>query len=162
MPERASRAVFIVELLVFALPAILLLGTYAVILGGWSLFAAIVAAVMPLMEANAGLATFDLLTMFIVSLLIAVSGLIALWNFMTVAFGFARYGTRALCKSTRVFNRGLAFAVLPLCIAVPFGLALGHAGYPEDIVPAAYLSGLPLLVPVVHLWLEMRCRSKAT
>lgn len=38
MSERASRSLFFNELLILALPAVIILGWYAVMAGGWTLY----------------------------------------------------------------------------------------------------------------------------
>lgn len=164
--ERASKAIFLLEFLVFALPAILILGFYSVLIGGWTLFGLGTALILPFTEIIA-LAIRDFGDLFAVSamvvavFLLAASGAIALWKFAAVARIFWKKGATALHAARETFNRGLAFAILPLCVMLPFGVLIARSGDPGDVISAFYLSGVSLIVPVLHLWLELRYRPSA-
>lgn len=160
MNEKLSRFLFFLEFIVFALPALYILATYAVMFGAWCFYALIVVLGLLTMEFNSPefLKAFGAVGAFSVLVLIAGSGLVALWKFLTVSFAFMCGGRVKLLAYRSKFRSGVMWAILPLCLMIPIAaVAVGDlAGL--NIIVIGYVTGLTILVPAAHLWAETRER----
>jgi hypothetical protein len=162
MAARLSRWLFVLELVVLALPAVAVLLPYALYLGGASLLMLLVGGFEAMRSGIGSLTLADLASalglfaMFGGIAALAFAGIVALIRFGDIAHAFARRGRPGLRDVGSGFRRGLAWAAAPLALWVPFGLVGAGASHPADRIVGFYVSGLTLLVPVLHLWLEIR------
>jgi hypothetical protein len=73
---------------------------------------------------------------------------------------FRTLGITGLQGKQPLFLTGLAWGLLPLvAIASLTGGAVSRSSQTEQIVMAFYGSGLTLVAPILHMWLEMRYRG---
>lgn len=88
---------------------------------------------------------------------IAVLGLRALWLFMRMSLLYWRFGRTALKAEAGTFRTGLWLGALPMLTTCLMAAEPLMQDRPiEAWLAAFYLSGLPLLVPIGHLWWEIQ------
>jgi hypothetical protein len=165
MQERTSRSLFIAELVVFALPSIAFLVTYAVLIGGWSLFAMVVVSVSGLTSlpdtAKGAWSTLQPIALFGGAAAAAIAGLIAVGIFTRIATDFVWHGRAALAARHAAFYRGLLWAIVPFAVMIAFVWRVILLREPAGAIVGFYLSGLALAVPILHLWIELRLQRAA-
>lgn len=162
-----SRSVFLAELVLLAAPSVAVLVPTALVFGGYALFGfavsawtavsgvpggeapadpvAAIAALLGLLAAAGGVAA------------LAAGGLFGIGCFLRLALAYGRRGRDGLTGRARTFRRALAAGAPALVVMVILTAALASdegAGTAELFL-LFYLSGLPLLVPVAHLWREL-------
>ena len=76
-------------------------------------------------------------------------GLAAIWKFCVVAISYLKDGPEGVLRKRRVFYTGALLGFLPLTFMV-YLLALNPRSLGQF-----YFSGLPVLIPCAHLWLEI-------
>ncbi|MBE9603883.1 hypothetical protein IAI18_03335 [Acetobacteraceae bacterium H6797] len=158
--DLALRGLFLAELVGLGLPSLL-----AMVFLAWMLLIGCISGVLVCLgklfgtrpELSGSDALFvALLTAF--GLLLCLGGFYAMWRFLRAALAYLRRGASGL---TLADYRALPWAVPPLLLcftmAVP-GLAnIGGEGW----LTGFYVSGLGLMVPVLHLWLAWRGMRRA-
>ena len=160
MSESASRWLFLVEVVILALPGLAIMAIYALTFGGYALVgvAGLSAMVLTGSFPSAGEAwgALGLAALTLAVLAISISGLFAIGTFALLATRFSRKGRSGFETERWRFRRGLAYAVAPLAVMLPFGWLATRGDHPVDMVMGFYASGLVLVPPVLHLWLELR------
>ena len=159
MNEAASRWLFLAEVLVLALPCLVFMTIYAVLFGGYALLGAAGMVLNVLaggfQTSGDAIAAMGMSVLLLVIVAIAIAGLIAIAKFVRVATSFLRGGRARVVAEHRRFRQGLAFAAPALAVMLPMVWLSTHGGHPIDYVFAYLGSGLALLPPVLHLWLEL-------
>lgn len=165
LSEALSRRLFIVELILLALPSTAVIFAYGIF---FSVGMPVVAVMALAMSAGRGLPGswsevlngLQLAGLFASFGAVAGLGIFALWQFLKIALGFARHGRAALPPLRRTFRIGLICALLPAAVWGYFVFAgVGGRGGPWLLV--AVMSGLPLLAPILHLALELWSGARA-
>lgn len=160
MNEKLSRFLFIVEFIIFALPALYILAAYAVLFGAWCLYGVIAMLGLVATQFNqfppAILTSLGAVAAFSASIVVAVAGLVALWKFLAVSWVFTFGGRAKLIAHRARFYNGLLWGILPLCVVLPVVVIGVDIDHPISIIVIAYVTGFTLLIPVTHLWAELR------
>lgn len=159
LSEALSRRLFIVELILLALPSAAVIFVYGIFL---SVGMPVVAVMALAMSAGRGLpgSWADILNglqlagLFAGFGAVAGLGVFALWRFVRIAHSFVRNGRVGLPQLRGAFRSGLLCAVLP-GIAWGYFVFLGAGGRQDPVFIPVAMSGLPLLVPILHLALEL-------
>lgn len=160
LSEALSRRLFIAELVLLVLPSAAILLPYSAFFAAGSLVMIGGAIVMPFAEGGPPRGWSDLrdwlqiIGMFGGFTVIAGLGVFALWQFLKIALGFARGGRAALPSLRGTFRSGLLCAILPVLVWMPF-VFLGASGRKDPWLIPVVMSGLPLIVPILHLVLEL-------
>lgn len=138
------------------------MATYAILFGGYALVgaAALILQVLAggLTSAGDVWGALGLAAMMLGVLAISVMGLVAIVTFARVALRFWRQGRIGLMAEHRRFLQGMLFAAPALVVMLPFGWLAVAGQHPVDKLMAFYASGIALLPPILHLWLELRGR----
>ena len=161
MSESASRRLFLAEFLL-ALPSLGFLAAWALASGVGAAIGAL--AFLWHSAANAGAvasladlwAFLQIVGLLLGGIAVAILGLVAIGKFLTVALGFWKEGLAGLEAARRHLLPGLACAILPLALMTRIAWVTVGREEAADWLFAFYMSGLVLLPPILHLWLELR------
>jgi len=144
--ERTSRILFALEMVFFALPALFLLFGMMIL--------SVVLFFITLGGLTAGSLSEFLRTEAI--FLATGTGAVALWMFTKLSSNFLLYGKAGIARSRSELWRGLLLSIFPILVAC------WAAGQMQQELPVMiYMSGLPLLIPALHLWLAMPDHSNS-
>lgn len=166
LSETFSRRLFIAELIVLVLPSAVVLLPYGAFFAAGSLALIGVALAIPFTKGGPVGRWSDLgdlaqlVGIYGAFAVVAGLGVFALWQFLKIALGFARDGRAALPLLRKTFRTGLLCALLPAAVWGYF-VFVGAGGRRDPWLLPVVMSGLPLLVPILHLALELRSAPKA-
>ena len=166
LSETVSRRLFIAELALLVLPSAMVLLPYGAFFAVGSLAFVGVALSVPFTKggpigrwSNLG-DLAQLVGIYGAFAAVAGLGVFALWQFLKIALGFARGGRTALPLLRGSFRTSLICALLPALIWVSFDF-VGAGGREDPWFLPVIMSGLPLLVPILHLALELWLGARA-
>ncbi len=157
MSETASRRLFLAEVIV-AMPAFVCLAMVALVGGGYALFyfgsAARDIVASGFRQSDGGV-------MAVTAPIVAVclAGLVGLVLFVKVSWRFFKEGRSGLRAVDRLFDRGLLCGLPPLMLILMFGSSEIGRGRATEGAIAACAAAILSLIPVLHLWLELRSSS---
>lgn len=155
--EGASRILYGIEFVIFALVPICALAAWAVFYGAGSILMFLFALMM-LVSSNDSASLLEALrnlTIFAAIVALTAMGLIAIWKFLRLSAAFGNHGSKALQELRETYWRCLAWAALPLLATT----ALFPYADPDLSGGLLLFSGVTLCVPLFHLWLELRYRG---
>ncbi|MCG7506914.1 hypothetical protein [Mesorhizobium retamae] len=155
--ERASRILYGIEFVIFALIPICALAAWALFYGAGSILMFLFALMM-LVSSNDSASLLEALrNLAIFAAIVALTGmgLIAIWKFLRLSAAFGNHGSKALQELRETYWRCLAWAALPLLATT----ALFPYADPDFSGGLLLFSGVTLCVPLFHLWLELRYRG---
>lgn len=160
MSDGASRWLFLAEIVILALPGLVVMLIYALTVGGFGLVGT-ASVLVALLSGNYTTATeiwtgLGMAAVTLTVIAISIAGLLAIGTFVRIAVRFLRRGRAGFEAERGHFRRGLVYAAAPLAVMLPFGWLATQGDHPVDRVMGFYVSGLVLLPPVLHLWLELR------
>ncbi|CAM5511377.1 hypothetical protein MAUB1S_08536 [Mycolicibacterium aubagnense] len=147
--ERASRVLYGIEFIVFALIPVFALAAWAVFYGAGSLLMFLFALMMLVGSnetASLGEALRNL-AIFAAIILLTAMGLIAILKFLRLSATFVNQGTKALQVYRETYWRCLAWAALPLLATT----ALVPYADPDLSGGLLLFSGVTLCIPLFHL-----------
>ncbi|TLX16313.1 hypothetical protein [Rhizobium sp. MHM7A] len=160
--EKSSRTLFVLELVIFALPPTIALASWTFLVGP-SAFIVFLCSV-PMLAASI---SFDIpqtpgMTLVVMALSGAAAALIgmgatALVKFLSLSLVFVSQGAAELRKHRHSFWSCLAWAVLPLIATNALLPGLTTDLFDERVF-RFLVYGLTLGVPLFHLWAEMHYR----
>ena len=155
--ERASRILYGIEFVIFALIPICALAAWALFYGAGSILMFLFALMM-LVSSNDSASLLEALqnlAIFAAIVALTAMGLIAIWKFLRLSAAFGNHGSKALQELRETYWRCLAWAALPLLATT----ALFPYADPDFSDGLLLFSGVTLCVPLFHLWLELRYRG---
>jgi hypothetical protein len=159
MGERAGRFLWLAELVVLAAPSVAMLAAWSLMLIVGLL--GFVGMAIPNMFKMDFLKFGELiaLLLILIGLALAFAGMVALWRFVLLARGFKRYDKLTLADQIATFRSCVKWGLLPMMVMVPWGVnRIVLADDWINYVIGFYSSGLPLLIPIAHIRLELSNR----
>ncbi|TDR93188.1 hypothetical protein [Enterovirga rhinocerotis] len=158
MSEAASRRLFLAELVVAA-PAFALLASGALLGGGtalWYIGQILVSIIASGFRRSGGEAVA--LPVIAVAA-ICIAGLVGLVLFVWLSWRFWRNGRRGLHAERRLFGMGLLNGGPPLVFVLVAAMSSISRVGSDRLGVIALSAVLLILVPIAHLWLELRSQA---
>ncbi len=155
--EKASRILYGIEFILFALIPLCALAAWAVFYGAGSIlvFLFMLTALAGSNDSASLLETLRNVAIFGALIVLTGMGLIAILKFLRLSAAFVNQGTQALQELRETYWRCLAWAALPLLATT---MLFPYAD-PDLSGGLLLFSGVTLCVPLFHLWLELRYRG---
>ncbi|MGV1750797.1 hypothetical protein [Agrobacterium sp. CG674] len=155
-----GRAVYFVEILIFAAPFYLTYGLLTVVsvpyAGALLLFSPVWLASY-LADANGEITSVLIIgTAVILAAALSVTGLIALWKLARLSILYLFKGSDELSKHRRDFRIGFYCGLAPLIFTTSIMASIGFSDHGWAGFPYVFMGGSTLLVPITHLWVAMR------
>lgn len=144
---RFLRSVFAAELIFLAVPTLAALGVPLAVLA-FAAFDGFVGMIYDLADPYRSVTTSQLVLTGILSVFVAAT-LIALWHFSTLSIAYLSGRNIRTARHRRKFWIGFWAAAIPMLL--PLMLALSQLTSSDNLLFLFYFSGLPMLVPVLHL-----------
>lgn len=159
LSEALSRRLFVGELMLLALPSAAVLFAYGIFFAAGMPVVAVMAIAISAGRGLPGswsevLNGLQLAGLFAGFGAVAGLGVFALWRFVRIAHSFVRNGRASLLKLRGMFLSGALCAILP-GVAWGYYVFLGASARRDPLLLPIVMSGLPLLIPVLHLALEL-------
>lgn len=163
MSTNTRRGIYLVEFLVLGLPSVLsfgLLAGLAAFLSGYLLLMGFGQVLIGGVGGDEASGFLSLITLAVLMLALCFLGSVAIFCYLRLSIAFLRDGPAGLAKWPHDLARGAACALLALPPMWFLAASAWGQAYPMNRVVAFYLAGGALLLPILHLWLEIR-RSRA-
>lgn len=156
----AARAVYFVEILIFAAPFYLTYGLLTVVsvpyAGALLLFIPVWLASY-LADANGEITSVLIIgTAVILAAALSMTGLIALWKLARLSILYLFKGSDELSKYRRDLRIGFYCGLAPLIFTTSIMGAIGFSDNGWAGFPSLFMGGSTLLIPITHLWVAMR------
>lgn len=146
------------EFVIFAAPAIFILGYFATILGSMSAGSLLVNAPSALL--GGGVREVQMTIFAAIGVGLTVFGFMAFQIFLNLSFKYMRGRLEAQPQTRRRYWRGLFYAAIPIVVIGYPAVASGDFG-PLSPFPLFFLGGLTLLVPATHLGIVLHLGNAA-
>jgi hypothetical protein len=146
------RGVYLVEFIILAAPATIVLGYLAMVLGvvsGGAFLVGTPSALLAGGKEDVQMAVFGG-----IGFGLAVFGLMSFWIFVSLSFDYMRGRLEASPQARRKYRRGVFYAAIPMAILGSLAFASGNVGS-DSPFPFFFLGGLVLLIPAIHLGIAL-------
>lgn len=158
--QRVARILYLVEILIFAVPFYLTYGLLAIVsapyAGALILFSPVWLTAYLADASSEASQTILIGTIVLAAAALSITGVIALWKFARLSQVYLFKGAGELSKHHRDFRTGLYCGLAPLAFTttVMAAIVVSDGGWQD--LPFAIIGGGTLLIPVTHLWVAMR------